>query len=70
MGAPKNAPPEIIAKLNAEINAVLAEPEVTKRLNELGGPPLVSTPQAFGKMIEDETAKWAKVINSAGLKID
>jgi tripartite-type tricarboxylate transporter receptor subunit TctC len=70
MGAPKNTPPEIIAKLNTEINAVLADPEVTKRLNELGGPPLISTPQAFGQMIQDETAKWAKVVNSAGLKID
>ena len=70
MGAPKNTPPEIIAKLNTEINAVLADPEVTKRMNELGGPPLISTPQAFGQMIQDETTKWAKVVNSAGLKID
>jgi tripartite-type tricarboxylate transporter receptor subunit TctC len=70
MGAPKNTPPEIIARLNTEINAVLADPEVTKRLNGLGGPPLISTPQAFGQMIQDETTKWAKVVNSAGLKID
>jgi tripartite-type tricarboxylate transporter receptor subunit TctC len=70
MGAPKNTPPEVIAKLNTEINAVLADPEVTKRMNELGGPPLISTPAAFGQMIQDETAKWAKVVNSAGLKID
>jgi tripartite-type tricarboxylate transporter receptor subunit TctC len=70
MGAPKNTPPEIIAKLNTEINAVLADPEVTKRMNELGGPPLISTPAGFGKMVEDETTKWAKVVNSAGLKID
>jgi tripartite-type tricarboxylate transporter receptor subunit TctC len=70
MGAPKNTPPEIIAKLNGEINAVLADPEVTKRMNELGGPPLISTPQAFGQMIQDETTKWEKVVTSAGLKID
>ena len=70
MGAPKNTPADIIARLNGEINAVLAEPEVAKRLNELGGPPLISTPAGFGTMIADETAKWEKVVKSAGLKID
>jgi tripartite-type tricarboxylate transporter receptor subunit TctC len=70
MGAPKKTPPEIIAKLNQEINAVLAEPEMTKRLTELGGAPLISTPEAFGAMIAAETEKWGKVVTSAGLKID
>jgi tripartite-type tricarboxylate transporter receptor subunit TctC len=70
MGAPKKTPPEIIAKLNQEINAVLAEPEMKKRLTELGGEPLISTPEAFGAMIAAETEKWGKVVTSAGLKID
>src|SRR5580692_137600 len=70
MGAPKNTPPEIIAKLNTEINAVLADPEVTKRMNELGGPPLITKPEVFGQTIKDETDKWAKVVTGAGLKID
>jgi tripartite-type tricarboxylate transporter receptor subunit TctC len=70
MGAPKNTPADIIARLNGEINAVLAEPEVAKRMNELGGPPLISTPAGFGTMIADETAKWEKVVKSAGLKIE
>jgi tripartite-type tricarboxylate transporter receptor subunit TctC len=70
MGAPKKTPPEIIAKLNKEINAVLAEPEMKKRLTELGGEPLISTPEAFGAMIVAETEKWEKVVKSAGLKID
>src|SRR6202045_1110505 len=70
MGAPKKTPPEIIAKLNREINAVLADPEVRKRLVELGGDPLISTPEAFGEMIAAETEKWGKVVTSAGLKID
>ena len=69
-GAPKKTPPEIIAKLNKEINAVLAEPEMKKRLTELGGEPLISTPEAFGAMIAAETEKWGKVVTSAGLKID
>jgi tripartite-type tricarboxylate transporter receptor subunit TctC len=70
MGAPKKTPPEIIEKLNTEINAVLAEPEMKKRLTELGGEPLISTPEAFGAMIAAETEKWGKVVTSAGLKID
>src|SRR6202140_364411 len=70
MGAPRNTPPEIIAKLNQEINAVLAEPEIKKRLTELGGEPLISTPEAFGAMIAAETEKWGKVVTSSGLRVD
>src|SRR5437660_9288014 len=58
VGAPKNTPKDIIEKLNSEINAVLAEPEMKKRLVELGGEPLVQTPDAFGDMIKAETGKW------------
>jgi tripartite-type tricarboxylate transporter receptor subunit TctC len=70
MGAPKKTPPEIVAKLNKEINAVLAEPETKKRLVELGGEPLVSTPEAFGAMIAAETEKWQKVVKFSGLTVD
>jgi tripartite-type tricarboxylate transporter receptor subunit TctC len=70
MGAPKKTPPEIIAKLNKEINAVLAEPETKKRLVELGGEPLISTPEAFGAMIAAETEKWQKVVKFSGLTVD
>jgi tripartite-type tricarboxylate transporter receptor subunit TctC len=70
MGAPKKTPPEIIAKLNQAINAVLADPEVKKRLIELGGDPLISTPEAFGELIAAETGKWEKVVKFAGLRID
>lgn len=70
MGAPKKTPPEIIAKLNADVNAVLAEPAVKARLVDLGGEPLIGPPEAFGKMIADETAKWEKVVNFAKLKIE
>src|SRR3954471_15059977 len=67
MGAPKNTPKEIIAKLNGEINAILAEPEMKKRLVDLGGEPLIGTPEAFGQMIVAETEKWKKVIEGANI---
>jgi len=70
MGAPIKTPPEIIEKLNREINAVLAEPEVRKRLIELGGEPLIATPEAFGTMIKAETEKWKKVVEYAGIKVE
>jgi len=70
MGAPKKTPPEIIEKLNREINAVLAEPEMKKRLIELGGEPLISSPEAFGAMIAAETEKWEKVVKFAGIKVE
>ncbi|MGA2997804.1 Bug family tripartite tricarboxylate transporter substrate binding protein [Bradyrhizobium sp.] len=70
MGAPAKTPPEIVARLNKEINAVLAEPEVRKRLIELGGEPLIATPDDFGAMIKAETEKWEKVVKSAGIKIE
>jgi tripartite-type tricarboxylate transporter receptor subunit TctC len=65
MGAPKNTPKEIIAKLNSEINAILAEPDMKKRLVELGGDPLIQTPEKFGADIVAETEKWRKVIEEA-----
>ena len=70
MGAPKKTPPEIIEKLNKEINAVLAEPAIKAKLIDLGGEPLIGTPEAFGKMIVAETEKWEKVVKAAGLKVE
>ena len=70
MGAPKKTPPEIIEKLNKEINAVLAEPATRAKLVDLGGEPLIGTPAAFGKMIAEETDKWEKVVMAAGVHVD
>jgi tripartite-type tricarboxylate transporter receptor subunit TctC len=70
MGAPRNTPKEIIEKLNSEINAILAEPEMKKRLVELGGEPLIQSPEAFGEQIKAETDKWKKVVEFAGLKVE
>ncbi len=70
MGAPKNTPKEIIAKLNSEINTLMKEPDMTKRLVELGGEPRIQTPEAFGEEIKAETEKWKKVVEFAGLKVE
>ena len=70
MGAPAKTPREIVGRLNAEINAVLAEPEMKQRLVELGGEPLIQSPEAFGGMIKAETEKWRKVVEFAGIKVE
>jgi tripartite-type tricarboxylate transporter receptor subunit TctC len=70
IGAPKNTPNAIINKLNKEINAALADPKFKVRLADLGGTPLVGSPADFGKLIVEETEKWAKVIKFAGIKAD
>jgi tripartite-type tricarboxylate transporter receptor subunit TctC len=66
--APKNTPAEIIDRLNKEINAGLADPKMKARFADLGGVPMPMTPAEFGKLIADETDKWAKVIRMANLK--
>ena len=67
-GAPKNTPAEIIKKLNAEINAGLADPKIKAKLAELDGMALIGSPADFGKLIADETEKWGKVIRAANIK--
>jgi len=66
--APKGTPPEVIAKLNAAINAGLADPQLKAKLKDLGGEPMAMTPAEFGKFIAGETAKWAKVVKFSGAK--
>jgi len=68
LGAPKNTPSQIIDQLNEAINAGLADPTIKPRLADLGGTPLVGSPADFGKLIADDTEKWAKVIRSANIK--
>ena len=68
IGAPKSTPAAIIEKLNSEINAALADPKMKARLAELGGTMLTGSPADFGKLIADETEKWAKVVKFAGIK--
>ena len=68
--APKGTPPEIVDTLNKAVNAVLADPKLEARLVQLGGVPMPMTPAQFGKLIADETEKWAKVVKFSGAKPD
>ena len=67
-GAPKNTPAEIVEKLNKEINAALSDPKINARLAAMDGMALVRSPADFGKLIAEETEKWAKVIRAANIK--
>jgi len=68
--APKNTPPEIIDKLNREINVALAEPQMKARLADLGAASLAGSPADFGRFIAAEAEKWSKVIRAANIKVD
>jgi tripartite-type tricarboxylate transporter receptor subunit TctC len=70
IGAPKGTSSEAIERLNRETNAVLADPKMQARLAELGASVLSGPPADFGKLVVDETAKWAKVVKLSGAKPD
>jgi tripartite-type tricarboxylate transporter receptor subunit TctC len=70
IGAPKNTPTEIVDKLNKEVNAALADPNMKARLADRGGTALAGSPADFGRLIADETEKWGKVIRAANIKAE
>ena len=70
VGAPKSTSPEIVHRLNREINAGLADPNIKARLADLGAVALTGSPTEFGKLIADETEKWGKVVKFAGIKAE
>ena len=69
-GASKGTPVEIVEKLNKEINAALVDPNMKKRLTDLGAALFGGSPADFGKFIADETDKWRKVVTFAGIKAE
>jgi tripartite-type tricarboxylate transporter receptor subunit TctC len=68
VGVPEGTPPEIIARLNREINAGLAHPTIKSRLADIGTIPMVFTAAEFGAYVAAESEKWAKVVKFAGIK--
>ena len=70
IAAPKNTPADIVGRLNKEINAAFADTTMTSRFAAISGEPIGGTPEQFGKLIADETGKWAKVVKFAGIKVD
>jgi tripartite-type tricarboxylate transporter receptor subunit TctC len=68
LGGPRNTPTEIVNKLGREINEALTDPGMKARFAELGATPLVGSPGDFGKLIAEETDKWAQVVKFAGIK--
>ena len=70
IAVPRGTPPDIVAKLNGAVNAVLANPKLKGRMQELGGDPMPLTPDAFGHLVAQETEKWAKVIRGANIHLE
>ena len=68
--APKGTPPDVVDKLNKAVNTVLADPKLKARFHELGGEVMPMSPAEFGKLVADETAKWAKVVKFAGVSVN
>lgn len=69
IAAPKKTPAEIVARLNVEINLAFDDAAMKSRFAAISGEPISGPPEAFGKLMSDETEKWAKVVQFAGLKI-
>src|SRR6201994_285100 len=70
ISAPKGTPPEVVEILNKAVDDALKDPKVAARLTENGGIPKPMTPTEFGKLVTDETAKWKKVVEFAGVSVD
>ncbi len=70
LGAPTGTPAAVVQKLNEEVNAALADPGIKGRIGDLGGTAAPLSPAEFGKFIADETAKWARVIAAANIKVE
>ncbi len=70
ISAPKGTPPEIVELLNKAVGEALMDPKLVARLAEVGGIPKPMTPAEFGKLVTDETEKWRKVVEFAGVSVD
>ena len=70
VGAPKGTPADVVDRLYKEISAALADPKLKARFADLGDAPMPMTSAEFGKLVADETEKWANVVKFAGIKLE
>jgi tripartite-type tricarboxylate transporter receptor subunit TctC len=70
MAAPRGTPPEIVAILNQAVGEALKDPKLAARRTEIDGIPKPMTPAEFGRLVADETEKWRKVIEFAGVSVE
>jgi tripartite-type tricarboxylate transporter receptor subunit TctC len=70
IAAPKGTPPQIVAVLNQAVGEALNDPKLVARLAEIGGIPKPMTPAEFGHLVADETEKWRKVVEFAGVSVE
>ena len=68
--APKNTPAAIIALLNKQANEAMRDPKIRQRFIDMGGPPVGGTPEEFGKFLVEDTERWGKVVQFAGVKVN
>jgi tripartite-type tricarboxylate transporter receptor subunit TctC len=68
--APAGTPKDVVARLNAEFNKVLKQPELRKKLSEEGADPVGGTPEQFAALIKDDIVRWGKVVKDSGARID
>jgi tripartite-type tricarboxylate transporter receptor subunit TctC len=70
MVVPSATPRDLVRKISADVNAVLRQPDLSRRMNEVGMEPSGGTPEQFDAFIRSEIAKWAPVVKAAGLKVE
>jgi tripartite-type tricarboxylate transporter receptor subunit TctC len=70
MSAPRGTPPEIVATLNKAVNDALKDPALVARFADLGGTPRPMTSAEYGRLIAEETEKWRKVVEFAGVSVE
>jgi tripartite-type tricarboxylate transporter receptor subunit TctC len=70
LAAPAGTPPNVIARLNTEVNRVLQMPDVREKIRAEGGDVLGSTPEVFGSLIKNDLVTWGKIVRQSGARVD
>lgn len=68
--APAKTPPDVVRLIATELNQILKAPEIAKRFNDMGSEPAEVNPEAFGKFLDEEAARWLEVVRQSGAHMD